>query len=268
MIKQPKYFVTKTKSPEEKIQTPASVVEMPPVHKKRFQIPHITLPQSPKIAHLIVLVIGLATLGSLSLLVAFTSGLIHASSLRGNLPILFPQPAEGVIVAGPSGNGTQGLSFDIKTADARVEIIRSFLERHNSPLDPQEHYAKELVAAADRYDLDYRLLPAIMMQESNLCKASKPELKNCAGFGIHARGELGFETYEAGFDRAARELKANYIDIGLVTPEQIMTKYTPSSNGSWADSVNQWISEMEHNDREIGKTATADADLLEYVVKK
>lgn len=268
MIKQPKYFVTKTKPVDDIAPTPASVVQVVTAPKKSFQLPRVPLPHSPKIAHFLVLAVGLATLGSLSLLVAFTSGLIHASTLRGNLPVLFPQPAAGVIVAGPSGNGTQGLSFDIKTADARVEIIRSFLERHNSPLTPHEHYAKELVAAADRYSLDYRLLPAIMMQESNLCKASKPELKNCLGFGIHARGELGFETYEAGFDRAARELKANYIDIGLVTPEQIMTKYTPSSNGSWADSVNQWIAEMEHNDREIGKTATADADLLEYVVKK
>jgi len=149
-----------------------------------------------------------------------------------------------------------------------VEIVRSFLERYDSPLKPYDHYAQALIDASDRYGLDYRLLPAIMMQESNLCKTSDPKIHNCLGFGIHKGGTLGFDTYEDSFDRAARELKANYIDQGLTTPEQIMKKYTPSSNGSWADSVNQWIAEMEHNDREVGKTATADANLLEYTAHK
>ena len=43
-----------------------------------------------------------------------------------------------------------------------------------------------------------------------------------------------------------------------------MTKYTPSSNGSWAESVNQWIAEMEYNDRTKGKTEKSDADLMVY----
>jgi hypothetical protein len=97
-----------------------------------------------------------------------------------------------------------------------------------------------------------------------LCKTSDPALHNCLGFGIHERGTLGFESYEAGFDRAAREIKANYIDIGLTTPELMQKKYTPSSNGSWANSVNQWIAEMEHNDRQKGIESTQDANLLEY----
>ncbi|MEP7167409.1 MAG: hypothetical protein ABI758_05520 [Candidatus Woesebacteria bacterium] len=269
MIKQPKYFVSKPKGQTAIEESPAPIaLQAVAPTPKRLQLPRIALPKSTKIAHFAVLGVGLSTLCGLSLLVAVTSGLIHASTFKDNLPQLFPKAPEGVIVAGSAGTGGQGLSFDIKTADARVEIVRSFLDRYNSPLTPQDHYAQELVASADRYGLDYRLLPAIMMQESNLCKASDPKLHNCLGFGIHANGTLGFDTYEEGFDRAAKELKANYIDQGLVTPEQIMKKYTPSSNGSWANSVNQWIAEMEHNDREVGKTATADANLLEYVVKR
>jgi hypothetical protein len=104
-----------------------------------------------------------------------------------------------------------------------------------------------------------------MMQESNLCKSIPPGSYNCLGFGVHARGTLGFENYEAGFDRAARELKERYVDIGLTTPEDIMRKYTPSSNGSWAFSVNQWIVEMEYNDRDRAKTDRKNNNLLEYV---
>ncbi|HCR92637.1 MAG TPA: hypothetical protein DIU47_01640, partial [Candidatus Pacebacteria bacterium] len=120
---------------------------------------------------------------------------------------------------------------------------------------------------ADKYNVDYRLIPAIMMQESNLCKAIPPGSYNCLGFGIHAKGTLTFDSYEESIERATRELKANYIDIDLTTPEEIMTKYTPGSNGSWAASVNQWIAEMEYNDRAKGKSEKSDADLTVYTAQ-
>lgn len=157
-----------------------------------------------------------------------------------------------------------GTRSDIETADARIDIIANFLRRHDSPLEPPEYYGQVLVETADRYNLDYRLLPAIMMQESNLCKSAPEGSYNCLGFGIHKRGTLGFESYEAGFDRAAREIKERYIDIGLTTPEDIQKKYTPSSNGSWAFSVNQWIVEMEHDDRQLAREERRNNDLLEY----
>lgn len=164
----------------------------------------------------------------------------------------------------PSQSETQGISQVIETGDARPFIISSFLERHNSPLTPHDHFGQYIVEMADKYDVDYRLIPAIMMQESNLCKNAPEGAFNCLGFGIHKRGTLEFESYEASIERATRELKANYIDIGLTTPEKIMKKYTPSSNGSWAESVNQWIAEMEYNDRVKGKTEKTDADLTVY----
>lgn len=177
---------------------------------------------------------------------------------RGSSTVLAAENSEA---APTSATGTRS---DIETADARVDIVANFLQRHGSPLDPPQYYGRVLVETADRYDLDYRLLPAIMMQESNLCKSAPEGTYNCLGFGIHARGTLGFENYEAGFDRAARELKERYIDIGLTTPEDIQKKYTPSSNGSWAFSVNQWIVEMEHDDRELAREERRNNDLLEY----
>lgn len=160
-----------------------------------------------------------------------------------------------------------GIQTDYQTEDARPAIVANFLERHNSPLQPYDHYGKVFVEIADRYGIDFRLVPAIAMQESNLCKAIPPGSNNCLGFGVHSRGTLAFDKYEDGFERAARELKKNYIDIGLTTPEQIMTKYTPSSNGSWANSVNQWMAEMRYDDRGKGRTEKTDADLLEFVTE-
>lgn len=159
----------------------------------------------------------------------------------------------------------KGISTTVEAEDARKEIVTKFLERHDSPLTPYDYFGEYIVDIADKYQIDYRLLPAIAMQESNLCKKIPEGSYNCLGFGIHARGTLGFDSYEANFERAARELKANYIDIGLTTPEQIMTKYTPSSNGSWANSVNQWITEMEYDSRDKGREIDENADLTQYV---
>jgi len=164
----------------------------------------------------------------------------------------------------PAHTNISGISQAVETGDARPHIVAAFLARHSSPLKPHDHYAQFMVDTADKYGIDYRLIPAIMMQESNLCKNIPEGTHNCLGFGIHKRGTLGFDNYEASIDRATRELKANYIDHGLTTPEKIMTKYTPSSNGSWANSVNQWIAEMEYNDRVKGKTEKIDADLTAY----
>lgn len=152
-----------------------------------------------------------------------------------------------------------------ETADARPQIIENFLSRYNSPLKPHDYYGRKLVEIADRYEIDFRLLPAIAMQESNLCKVIPEGTYNCLGFGVHSRGTLGFENYESGFERAAKELRANYIDHGLITIELIMSKYTPSSpNGAWAKSVNQWMAEMRYDDRVLGRELREDANVLEF----
>ena len=175
---------------------------------------------------------------------------------------------DGAVTTLADGSGqVRGLETTAVVSDARAQVVSNFLRRHNSPLDPDE-YGPKLVAIADKYGVDYRLLPAIAMQESNLCKVIPPGSYNCLGFGIHERGTLEFESYEANFDRAARELKKYYINQGRTTPEEIMRKYTPSSNGSWANSVNQWIHEMTFDDRQKGRETEGDANLLEFVEEK
>lgn len=136
-------------------------------------------------------------------------------------------------------------TFDatIVPEDARVEMIRQFLARYNSPLEP---HAQFIVDTAEKYDMDYRLIPAIAMQESNLCKKSRPEAYNCWGFGIYGDKYLHFDSYEHGIETVTRTLAEKYKDKhGLATPEQIMSMYTPSSNGSWANGVNHFMEKMQ-----------------------
>lgn len=140
----------------------------------------------------------------------------------------------------------QILGFDpaqggLKTADARPILLSQFLQKHKSVLKPYDYWGGYLTQLADQYQLDYRLLPSIAMQESNLCKVIPEGSFNCLGLGVHARGTWSFTSYEENFDAAARILKKEYIDKGYVTPEEIQKKYTPSSNGSWQFSVNHFM---------------------------
>ena len=82
-------------------------------------------------------------------------------------------------------------------------------------------------------------------QESNLCKKIPSGTFNCLGWGVHSKGTLGFSSFEEAIEVVSKGLKENYIDEGLLTPEEIMTKYTPHSDGSWAYGVNLFMNEIE-----------------------
>lgn len=134
------------------------------------------------------------------------------------------------------------LSGTIKQEDGRAEKIRQFLAKYNSPLEP---HAQDLVNAADEYGLDHRLLAAIAMQESGLCKKIPENSYNCWGYGIYGDTVTRFKDYKEGIYTVSKGLATRYKARGLVTPEQIMTMYTPSSNGSWAFSVNYFMSTLQ-----------------------
>jgi len=130
----------------------------------------------------------------------------------------------------------------VKVADARPVIIKKYLEKYHSPLTP---YAPLIISTSDKYNLDWRLLVAIAQQESNLGKKAPEGTHNAWGWGIHSKGTLGFESWEQGIETVARGIKEKYLDNGLITIEEIMARYCPNSNGSWANGVQQFVQELE-----------------------
>src|SRR3972149_2987261 len=139
---------------------------------------------------------------------------------------------------------TSFLSFSgfINSADARKEIVRQYLSDYESPLEP---YAPSIVDTADEYGLDFRLTTAIAQQESNLCKKIPPETNNCWGWGIHSQGTLGFSSFQEGIEVVSKGIREDYLDKGFRSTEEIMSKYTPLSPGSWAEGVNKFMGERE-----------------------
>ena len=134
------------------------------------------------------------------------------------------------------------VSEQITSADARAEILRQYMEEHGSPLAP---YAQFIVQVADRYSLDFRLITAISRQESNMCRVIPPGSYNCWGWGITGEDSLGFTSFQDGIERVSKGLRENYLNKGYATVDDIMNKYTPLSNGSWAQGVNAFMTEMQ-----------------------
>lgn len=155
---------------------------------------------------------------------------------------LVTTPESGISVYASLPANIPSVSTNIESADARPQIVKKYLERYSSPLVPEAEF---IVQTADKYSLDFRLITAIAQQESNLCKIIPPDSYNCWGWGIHSRGTLGFDSFSEAIETVSKGIREEYLDKGYGTAEEIMSKYTPQSNGSWAFGVNSFMQEME-----------------------
>ncbi len=136
------------------------------------------------------------------------------------------------------------VSENIQKADARAKIIENFFKGYNAPL---AEFASEFVNVADKYQLDYRLLPSIAMQESNGGRKIIEGSKNPFGYGIYGGSVLRFTSYGESIERVGKGLREDYLNKGLTKPEQIMAKYTPPSialGGPWAKGVSAFMEEL------------------------
>ncbi len=140
------------------------------------------------------------------------------------------------------GEFSASSSAEVSQEALRTTNLKQFFRAHNSPLYDQAEF---IVKTSDKYKFDYRLLPAIAMQESTLCRNIPKDSHNCWGWGIYGNTVTRFSSYEEAIDTIAKGIREQYIDKGLVTTSEIMAKYTPSSNGSWAKAVNSFMKSLE-----------------------
>ena len=143
--------------------------------------------------------------------------------------------------AGP--NTIEGQVLSVKIEDMRPYIVEDFLK--NTAL---ESHSEFMVKAADKYNIDSRLIPAIAMKETGGGNTSPSESYNAWGFG---NGSTQFTSWESAIESVAKTLKEKYIDRGMVTPEEIMPIYAPPqmyTGGKWAKDINFFFSQMESLD--------------------
>lgn len=137
-------------------------------------------------------------------------------------------------------NNIDGQVLGTKIDDVRPYLVSKFLA--GTPLEPHSEY---MVEVADKYGIDYRLIPAIAMKESGGGAAIDPASHNAWGW---ENGRTYFPSWEYAINTVGKTLKERYIAIGLVTPEQIMAKYAPpqlETGGKWAKDVNLFFAKIE-----------------------
>lgn len=115
-------------------------------------------------------------------------------------------------------------------SDFREATLRNFLEGYNSPL---AGYSKEFISFADKYGLDWRLVPAITGVESTFGKRIPLNSYNAYGW---ANGAYSFESWEDSIEIVSKALRKNYIDRGAESIGEIARIYAPPSK-TWAGKV-------------------------------
>ena len=140
------------------------------------------------------------------------------------------------LIAGQSGTiKTVNQSSNI---DYRIGNLRNFLAKYNSPLVP---YAEEFVAYADKYGIDYRLVPAITGVESTFGKAIPYNSYNAYGW---AGGDYRFNSWPESISTVSATLKNQYIDKGAPSIAQIARRYAPPST-TWGGNVNYFMNKID-----------------------
>jgi hypothetical protein len=141
-----------------------------------------------------------------------------------------------------STSTSQVLGTQINSADARILLLEQFLREHNSPLTP---YASTFVEEADRNNIDFRLVVAIAMCESNLGKHIPKDSYNAWGIAVYTGQNSGanFANWEQAISWVSRYMKERYLDRGHDTLRKIGAIYAPPSvntGHSWSRCVEEF----------------------------
>lgn len=141
----------------------------------------------------------------------------------------------------------QVLSAAVIAGDARTLLLQSFLERNKSPMAP---YADVIVREADKNDIDFRLITAIAMCESNVGKRiPSRDSYNAWGIAVYTGAKSGknFDDWEHAIAWVSRYIKERYFDQGITNLRGMAERWAPPSvtNGhSWANCVEEFQSSI------------------------
>jgi hypothetical protein len=103
--------------------------------------------------------------------------------------------------------------------------------------------------SSDTQGIDYRMIAAIGMCESNLGKKMPEGSYNAWGYAIYSGQSSGaeFGGWEHAIDVMTKFLANRFYSKGLTTPEQIGPIYAPPSvekGNSWAKCVQRFMDEL------------------------
>lgn len=142
----------------------------------------------------------------------------------------------------PTAGRSASLAMYEQRPDERALKLRSYLMALNSPLARETMH---FIGEADRFSLDWKLVPAIAGLESTFGKRVPNGTYNAWGWGIPTPDNRGiaFSDWEHGISTVSEGLKKNYVDRGATTVEQIGRRY--ASSPTWAVRVRHIMSDID-----------------------
>lgn len=185
---------------------------------------------------------------SMLLLLITTGVLLSQNSLPQPVLQLAASTSGSMYAAAPPNNQVLGDSI-VADHDARVQILTKYLKAQKSPL---ANHAGTFVTVADKYSLDWRLLPAIAGKESGFGRVIPSGSHNAWGWGIPTGAKSGhaFSTWDAAIETVGRGLREKYYNRGYDTLMEIESLYTPPSaarpDHPWKNGVAGFMAEIEH----------------------
>lgn len=147
-----------------------------------------------------------------------------------------PKGYFGLFLEGKKPVNTISASVSAAKVDRETKLNK-LLVRYHSPLAEQ---AKTFISVADKYGLDWRLLPAITGMESTFGQFLIEDSFNPFGWG---GGYIYFDSFEDGIDTVGRELAKRFKTH--TTPEEIGPTYTPPNFKNWINGVNFFMRQLE-----------------------
>jgi hypothetical protein len=116
----------------------------------------------------------------------------------------------------------------------KVSKIKKYLEGRGAPL---AKYSEEFVKAADHYGIDYRIVAAISVIESN---GGRHTFKAYNAWGW---SKTSFENWTDGIWTVSAGI-SKYYSNGLTRPELIAPYYCPPNAVKWAQNVNYVMNQI------------------------
>ena len=120
----------------------------------------------------------------------------------------------------------------------RKKALTEFFELYNSPLKGN---VDTFIEIADKYEIDYRLIPAISCMESTCGKFLIEGSYNPFGWGIYGDNAIYFKNYDEAITTVGEGLNKGYFAKGLDTVDKIAPVYTPPNSYNWKNGVNFFI---------------------------
>ncbi len=127
-----------------------------------------------------------------------------------------------------------------QVVDYRGQALKSYLEIKNSPLADEADY---IIQEADKYKLDWKLIPSIAGLESGYCLEIPVSSYNCYGYGIYGDNVRYFNSWDDGIATVSAALRNDYIDKGAITVDQIGRIYAASP--TWAVRVEANMKDLQ-----------------------